>query len=315
MTRFIVQRLAICVVTVVVASLLTFGALYLAPGDPIDFLLGNRASTPEQRAALAELYRLDQPPLERYLAWVSGLVHGDLGTSVQRGQPVADLLKAALPTTIILVLLTFAMVLALGIGLGGLSALRSGWIDDGVSVLMTVSVATPAFVAAIGLIWVFAVQLGWFPVFGQGSGSADRVHHLVLPAIALAIGWWPIVGSVTRSSMREELAREHVGTAISRGIPRRQVIRRHVWRNSEVPVLTAAGLAFAGLVTGTAVVETLFQLNGLGGLLITSVTQKDFAVAQAIALIVVVVFALTNLLVDIAAALLDPRIRAGRAAT
>lgn len=115
--------------------------------------------------------------------------------------------------------------------------------------------------------------------------------------------------------MREELAREHVSTAVSRGIPRRQVIRRHVFRNAQVPVMTAAGLAFAGLVTGTAIVETVFQLNGLGGLLITSVAQKDFAVAQAIAMIVVAVFAVTNLLVDTAAAVLDPRIRAGRVST
>lgn len=315
MTRFFFQRLAICVVTVMVGSLLTFGALYLAPGDPVDFLLGNRPSTPEQRAALTEMYHLNSPPLERYLAWISGLLHGDLGTSIQQGQPVADLIKAALPTTIILVLLTFGMVLALGVLLGGLAALRAGWVDDGVSVFMNVSVATPAFVAAIGLISVFAVQLGWFPVFGQGTGVGDRVHHLMLPAIALAIGWWPIVGSVTRSSMREELAREHVSTAVSRGIPRRQVIRRHVFRNAQVPVMTAAGLAFAGLVTGTAIVETVFQLNGLGGLLITSVAQKDFAVAQAIAMIVVAVFAVTNLLVDTAAAVLDPRIRAGRVST
>lgn len=309
MTRFILQRLGVCVLTLMAASVATFAALYLAPGDPVDFLLGSRPSTPEQRAALVEQYHLSQPVVERYFAWVSGLFRGDLGMSIQQGQPVGDLIKAAVPTTVILVSLTFVVVLVLGVGLGGLAALRSRWVDDGISTLMNISVATPAFVAAIGLTSLFAVQLGWFPVFGQGSGLGDRLYHLTLPAIALAVGWWPVVGSVARSSVHEELAREHVETATSRGLSRRHVLRRHVFRNAQVPIMTASGLAFAGLVTGTAIVETVFQLNGLGGLLITSVAQKDFAVAQVVALIVVAVFALTNLAVDVAAAVLDPRVR------
>jgi peptide/nickel transport system permease protein len=202
------------------------------------------------------------------------------------------------------------LTLLLGLVLGSTSVFGSRRLDDGVSAVMSVSIATPTFVAAVALISVFAVQLGWFPVFGQGSGLADRIYHLTLPAIALTIGWWPIVGMVVHTSMREEMGREHVETAVVRGVPRFHVLRRHVFRNSLVPIVTASGLSLAGLVAGTAIVETAFQLNGIGGLLITSVTEKDFAVVQAIAMILLTVFALTNLTVDVLAAVLDPRVRA-----
>lgn len=309
MTRFVLRRLGVFAVTLVVASVAVFGSLYLAPGNPVDFLLGNRPSTPEQRAALADEYHLNQPFLQRYFSWLHGLVSGDLGQSIQQRVPVSDLLRTAMPTTALLVLMTFVVVVVFGLALGGLSVLGSRRLDDVVSALMNVSIATPAFVAAMVLISVFAVQLGWFPVFGPGSGLGDRIHHLVLPAMALAVGWWPVVGTVSQTSMREELGREHVEAAIGRGFPRRRVLRRHVFRNALVPIVTASGLSFAGLVAATAIVETAFELNGLGGLLISSVLEKDFAVAQAIALILLVVFALTNLVVDVSAALLDPRLR------
>jgi peptide/nickel transport system permease protein len=309
-TRFVLRRLGVFVATLFVASIAVFGSLYLAPGNPIDFLLGNRPSTPAQRAALTQQYHLDEPFIQRYLSWVHGLLTGNLGESIQQHVPVTDLLRAAAPTTLLLVLMTFLLTLLLGLVLGSTSVFGSRRLDDGVSAVMSVSIATPTFVAAVALISVFAVQLGWFPVFGQGSGLADRIYHLTLPAIALTIGWWPIVGMVVHTSMREEMGREHVETAVVRGVPRFHVLRRHVFRNSLVPIVTASGLSLAGLVAGTAIVETAFQLNGIGGLLITSVTEKDFAVVQAIAMILLTVFALTNLTVDVLAAVLDPRVRA-----
>ena len=311
MTRFILRRLGILVLTLAIASFATYGALYLAPGSPVDFLLGNRPATAEQRAALTSQLGLDKPFLERYLSWLGGMLHGDFGTSIQQGQPVSDLIKAALPTTLLLVCLTFVLVVVLGVALGSIAALRGRRVDDGIGTLMNVSIATPPFVASLMLTSLFAVRLGWFPVFGQGDGFADRLQHLTLPAAALAIGWWPVVGSVTRTSMREEAGGEHVETAISRGLPRGRVMRRHVLRNALVPIVTAAGLAIAGLIAGTALVESTFQLNGLGGLLVRSVTQKDFAVAQAVAMIMVAAFALINLVADVLAALLDPRVREG----
>lgn len=310
MIRFLARRVAVCAATILAASFITFASLYIAPGDPISFLVGGRPTTPEARQALAAQYHLDEPFLQRYWTWLTDALHGDFGQSIQLRQDVGDLIASRLGTTILLVTLTFVVVLVVGIGVGAFAALKPGKkTDDVILVLMSVSIATPAFIAAVALISVFAVQLGWFPVFGQGSGLADRLHHLALPAIALAIGWWPVIGQTARSSLRAELASEHVETARSRGLPRRQVFRKHVLRNALIPITTISGLAFAGLIAGTAIVESAFQLSGIGGLLISSVSSRDFPVAQAVALILVVVFAVTNLAVDIAYGLLDPRVR------
>jgi peptide/nickel transport system permease protein len=309
-TGFVLRRLAVFAGTMLVASMVVFASLYLAPGNPIDFLLGNRPSTPAQRQGLIEQNHLDQPFLGRYLTWIGDALHGNFGESIQQHEPVSSLLRQALPTSLLLVTMTFLLVMALGLVIGGFTARRSKRLEDATSMAMSLSIATPTFVAAIFLISVFAVRLGWFPVFGQGSGFADRLHHLVLPAIALAVAWWPLVGNVVQTSMREEMSREHVEAAIVRGLPPSYVQRKHVLRNAAVPIITVSGLAVAGLIAGTAIVETTFQLNGIGGLLITSVQQKDFAVVQAIALILLTAFALTNLAVDVVAARLDPRIRA-----
>jgi len=306
---FVLRRLAICVVTIFLASFITFASLYLAPGDPISFLIGSRPTTPEARQALVEQYHLDDPFMERYLTWISDVFHGDFGQSILLHQDVGSIISSHLPTTILLVLMTFVVVAIVGVGLGALAAMRPGRTDDAILTLMSVSIATPAFVAAVFLISTFAVQLGWFPVFGSGTGLADEVHHLVLPSLALAIGWWPVIGETARSAMREELSSEHVETARSRGLPRRQVFRKHVLRNAMIPVSTASGLTFAGLVAGTAIVESAFQLNGIGGLLISSVESRDFPVAQAVALLLVTVFAVTNLVVDLLYLVLDPRVR------
>lgn len=309
MTTFVLRRLGICVATIVVASFATFASLYLAPGDPISFLIGGRPSTPELRATLAEQYHLDQPFLERYLTWMADALHGDFGTSIVMQQDVSEVIAARLGTTALLVCMTFVLVLIAGIGLGALAALKRGKSDDAILAMMSVSIATPAFVAAVLLISVFAVQLGWFPVFGTGNGFADRIHHLVLPAIALTIVWWPVVGETARAAMREELTSEHVETARSRGLPPGRILRKHVLRNAMIPITTASGLSFAGLVAGTAIVESAFQVNGLGGLLISSVQSRDFPVAQAVALLLVIVFAVTNLFVDLLYPVLDPRVR------
>lgn len=314
MARFLSRRLVLCVVTIGAASFLIFASLYLAPGDPISFLIGGRPSSPEIRAALAAQYHLDDPFLQRYVEWLANALRGDFGQSITRRQPVVELISTSLPTTVLLVAMTLVCIVVVGVILGGIAAFRRGLVDDGILSAMTVSLATPPFVSSLFLISVFAVALGWFPVFGPGTDPVDRIYHLVLPAIALAIGWWPVVGETARASMREEYGREHVETARSRGLTPRHIVRKHVIRNSAIPLVTVIGLSFAGLVAGTAIVESAFQLNGIGSLLISSVSARDFPVVQAVALILVTVFAVTNLLVDVMYAGLDPRVRTGREA-
>jgi peptide/nickel transport system permease protein len=166
-------------------------------------------------------------------------------------------------------------------------------------------------VAAIVLITIFAVDLHWFPTFGSGTGFADRIRHLTLPAVALALSYLAWVSQVTRATVTEELGREHVITARARGIRERNVLRRHVLRNALPPITAVSGLTVAGLVAGAVVAEKAFAVNGLGSFLVDAVQRKDFAVVQAIALILVTVFILTNSVVDAVNALLDPRIRRG----
>ena len=289
------------------ASFLIFAALYLAPGDPATLLAGGRA-TPALLEQIRVQNHLNDPVWARYWDWLSGAVRGDLGDSFIYRQSVTSLLAPRAGTTIFLVIYAAIIILSVGITLGLSSALRrrlGGVVTAGTAIGM----ATPAFVAAILLITVFAVNLGWFPVFGSGEGFVDRLWHLTLPAIALAFAWVAYVAQITKAAVREELTREHVETARSRGIPGSLIVRRHVLRNAMIPITTVAGLTVAGLIAGAVVVEQAFGLNGLGSFLVQAAGQKDFAVVQAIALLLVATFVIANAVVDLANGLLDPRLR------
>ena len=199
----------------------------------------------------------------------------------------------------------------LGIGLGILAGLRPGLLDTSSLVTTALTAAMPSFVAAIALIGLFAVRLRWFPALGNGSGLLSNVQHLTLPSIALALSSLAIVARVTRAAVREEADREHVQTAISRGIPARQIIRRHILRNAAIPITTITGITVASLIAVAAVVETAFSLNGLGSYLIQAAQTKDLAVVQGISLVLVTAFVVVNLIVDVLYAVLDPRVSLG----
>ena len=301
--------------TLLVSSFVIYGALYLAPGNPIATLTGGRTPTPEAIAILEERYHLNEPFLVRYWDWLVAVLHGDFGVSIPLHQDVSTLIAERIGVTASLVLYAAMIILIIGIGSGILAALRPGIIDSSVIIGSTISAALPSFIAAIILLLVFAVQLGWFPAFGSGDGFADRIYHLTLPAFALAFASLAIVARVTRACVRDELVREHVQTATSRGIPRHLVIRRHVLRNAAIPITTVAGLTIASLIALSAIVERAFALNGLGAYLIQAALSKDFAVVQGISLVLVMAFVITNTVVDVLYALLDPRIKLGERAT
>ena len=305
---FLVRRLTGLLVTLVATSIAVFSSVHLAPGDPAAFLMNGRAASPQAIAAVRAQYHLDDPFAVQYLKWAGGALSGDFGRSVQFRQDVAGLIAARLPTTLWLVGYAAVLILLAGLALGALSALRPGLVDRLVLVGTGVATATPAFVAAIALISVFSVKLGWFPAFGNGSGLGGRAAHLTLPAIALALTFAGLLARVTRASMLEELAREHVEVARSRGVPRAAVIRRHVLRNALGPISTVTGTVVAGLLVSTSIVETAFGLSGIGQLLVSSVTVKDFPVVQAVSLLVVLAFVGANLLVDLLHPFIDPRL-------
>ncbi len=313
--RYVLIRAAGLVGTLLVTSFLVFSSIYIAPGDPINFLIRGRSPSPEAIQAIKEQYGLDQPFFQQYLHWLGGVLHGDFGRSFEFRESVSTVIAERAPTTLYLIAYSTVIILAFGLVMGIWGALRQGrFADKFTLVLSTVLAAIPSFVAAILLISVFAVRLGLFPTFGSGDGGfADTVYHLTLPAIALSLTFIALLSRVTRSSMLEELAREHVEVATSRGDTRSSVVRRHVIRNALGPITTISGLLIAGLLVSTSVIESAFGITGIGSLLVRSVDKSDFPVVQAVTLIVVATFVVVNLIVDMLQPWIDPRIAAGTA--
>jgi peptide/nickel transport system permease protein len=306
--QLIVTRLVSLMATLAVASVAIYGALFLAPGDPATLLAGGHA-TPQLIAAIQAQEHLNQPFLVRYWDWFSGVLHGNLGTSFVYREPVVALLAGRVINTVFLVVYASLVIIVGGVALGLVSALRRR-LGTVITAVTSVGLATPSFVAAIILITVFGVDVKWFPVFGAGTGFVDRLYHLTLPAVALATSWMAYIAQLTKAAASEELAKEHVETARSRGIREWHIVTRHVLRNAMIPIATVSGLTVAGLIAGDVVVEQAFGINGLGSFLVQAALQKDFAAVQAVALLLVASFVVINAIVDFWSLLLDPRIRA-----
>ncbi|MFF7076998.1 ABC transporter permease [Streptomyces lavendulae] len=309
--RFAARRVAEMAATLLVASFVVFGAMYLAPGSPASFLLAGRSASPEALVSINAQYHLDDPFLVRYFRWLGDVLQGDFGRSITYRTDVSRLLADRLPVTLFLIAMALAVVVVVGLLLGRIAAVRGGTTDSAILVTTTFAVGTPSFVAAVLLQGLFAVRLGWFPSSGGGDGLGDMLWHLTLPAIALALYLIGMLARVTRSAMLEALDSEHVTVARSRGVPERQVIRRHVFRNSLGTVLTTGGLIVSTLLVCTILVETAFSIGGIGQLLELSTTTKDFPTVQAISLIIVALFMIVNLIVDLLLPLVDPRVTLG----
>ncbi len=311
LTSFLTRRLGGLLLVLLVTSFLVFGLLYLAPGSPLSFVLGPRGGTPEQIAQVTAYYHLNDPFFVRYVSWLGNILHGDLGQSIVYHQQVSSLIGGRVGTTLGLVGLSAVLIAVFGLAFGTLAALRGGWSDQAISTLATIGLSTPVFVVGVGLISVFAVGLGWFPTYGTGSGGLDTLWHLALPAIALTISSAAYLARITRASVNEEREREHVQTATIRGLSSAVIVRRHVLRNALIPITTVMGLTVATLIAGAVVVENVFALDGLGSLLVRAILQRDFAVVQAVILVLVVAFVVVNAIVDFLYTLIDPRITLG----
>ncbi|MBC9926172.1 MULTISPECIES: ABC transporter permease [unclassified Leucobacter] len=308
---YLLRRAGGLVLVLLVTSFIVFGLLYLAPGSPLAFVLGPRGGSPEQIAAVTAQYHLNDPFFVRYFRWLGDLVRGDLGYSIVYRQDVSDLIVTRLSTTAALVGLATIVIAVVGIGLGLIAALKGGLADQIVNVVATLGLSTPVFVVGVALISVFSVGLGWFPTNGSGSGGLDTLFHLFLPAVALAVASSAYLARITRASVLEEKGREHVQTSVARGLSSGVTIRRHVLRNALIPITTVMGLTIATLIAGAVVIENVFALDGLGSLLVRAIMQRDFAVVQAVILVLVVAFVVVNAIVDFLYTLIDPRISLG----
>ncbi|MGW0561499.1 ABC transporter permease [Streptomyces sp. NPDC003016] len=306
--RYVATRLATLVVTVLVSSLAIYGALFLTPGDPATLLVGgSRNPDPAVLDRIHREYHLDDPFVEGYWHWLSGCLQGDFGRSLAYRDTVANLVGARAGDTVALVAYASVLVLLAGTFIGTLAALRGGRTETLATTLTAGAMAVPTFIMSVLLIWVFAVRLPWFPVYGSGEGFTGTLTHLTLPALALAVTWTGYVAQVTRTAVRAEMRAEHVETARSRGVPEPAVIRRHVLHNASGPVFAVSGVGVAGLIATAAVAEQAFGTGGLGALMIEAASKQDMAVVQAVSLIFVVVFVVINTVVDLVSAALDPR--------
>ncbi|MGW0484291.1 ABC transporter permease [Nonomuraea sp. NPDC003214] len=313
--RFALRRLAGTAVVVLLLSAGVFGLLYLAPGSVQQTLLGTRPATAETIAAIQARYHLGDPVTVQYLRWFGGVLRGDLGTSIRTGAPVSGMLADRVPLTLALTAYGTLLAALAGIPLGVLGALRRGRAADRLVVTAGVAgLSAPPFAVGLLLLVVFAGWLGWFPGYGTGEGLADQLWHLTLPAAALAVGAVGMLLRFSRAALVGELDQDYVVFARARGLAA-PVVLGYALRNSIVPMLTAAGLVVTGMLAGTVLVEVVFALPGLGSLLVDSVTFKDVPVVQALALLLTLLIAAVNLLVDIGYALADPRVRLGGGAS
>lgn len=313
--RTLLGRLGGLLLTLFLSSVVIFSALLLTPGDPIAALAGGAKPTPELIAQIRAEHHLDDPIWSRYLQWLGGVFTGDFGRSFVYKTDVLDLVAPRFGVTFQLVLLTVVIILVFGVGSGILAATRGPAVDRAVAVATALGMALPTFVVAILLIWIFAKSLGWFPVFGEGSGGWDRLWHLILPAVSLSVMFIAYISRVTRSSLVAQLHSEHVETAKVRGIPRGRIFRVHVFRNASPQILAISGTTIAGLFAASAIAEQAFGLGGIGSLLTEAAARKDLPVVQLVSLLLVAIFVVLNAVADLLSALIDPdTVTAGRQA-
>ena len=307
MLRYILRRLAGAAVVLTLLSFLVFSLLYLVPGDPVKILVGTRRLTPEVRQAVTARYGLDEPLVVRYWHWLTRALTGDFGDSVRSATPVTDVLASRVSLTAWLTIGAFILAVAVGTPLGIAAARRRGsWVDRTIVGWSVVGVSAPGFALGLVLLYVFGLMLGWFPVFGEGTGIVDTLWHLALPAIALATGIGAMLVRITRAAVGAELTQDYVTFARSRGVPSRRITAMYV-RGAALPIITSAGLILGTLFGSTVLVEEAFSLPGLGQLLADSITYKDVPVVQAIALLVAFVIIVVTLIVDVVAFAVDPR--------
>lgn len=310
LAQFIGKRLVFAVFAMVLVSMLVFALLFVSPGSPEQVLLGASNPTPATIAAVRAKYHLGDPAVLQYWHWISGLLHGDFGTSIQSSQPVTELISAGASITLPLTLLALTMTLVVGVPLGIVAGVKNGGPLDRISTAVsTIAVSAPVFAVAIIFLYVFSIDLHWFPVFGAGEGVLGRLWHLTLPAITLAISMMALIVRQTRAAALHVDNQDYTISARARGLPERVIWVRYAFRNSALPVVTSAGILLAYALTGAVLVEEVFSLPGLGSLVVNAVNTKDIPVVQAIALLAAAAVVIVNLVVDLFYVLLDPRVR------
>ena len=312
MLRYSLKRLLSLIVSLAIASLVIFFVIEVAPGDPAHFMLGINAQ-PETVAALRAELGLDVPKWQRYLDWVGGMLVGDFGTSYTYRTPVAEMVADRLWVSLPLAVYALTLSTLIAFPAGIYAAARRGKAGD-VAVMgaTQLGVAIPNFWFAMMMVLIFAINLRWFSAggfVGWDAGFWSAIHALTLPAISLALPQAAILARVMRSSLLDILGEDFMRTARAKGLSRRQALWRHGVRNALIPVLTIIGLQFAFLIAGGIIIEQVFYLPGLGRLIFQSISSRDLIVVESVVMLLVFAVIVVNFLVDLAYALVDPRLR------
>ncbi len=312
MLAYAIRRVLLTVPVMLLVATGVFLLLHLTPGDPVGVMLGSDASE-SRRLEVRHQLGLDDPLPTQYARWLGRVVRGDLGRSIFLDTPVtAALLERAQPTLLLAVL---ASLVSIGLGLpaGVLAARRRGtWLDLGSMGVAMIGISMPTFWLGLNLILIFAVWLRWLPVAGYqplSSGLWPSLRYLVLPALTLGAAQAALLARMTRSMMLETLNQDYVRTARAKGLAERNVVLRHALRNACIPLMTVIGLTFAVLMGGAVVTEQIFNIPGIGRLLIQAIGRRDFPLVQGAVLVIAATYVLINLLVDLLYAVVDPRIR------
>jgi peptide/nickel transport system permease protein len=312
--RTLLGRLGGMLAVLSLVSVLVFLLTRLAAGDPMAMLLGDQASL-QDIAQARQRYGLDEPLWTQFLLWLGQVLQGNLGQSIFLQMPVSQVLLERAEPTAWLAIFSVGLAMLIGVPCGIASAVwRGRWIDQCVSTLAMLGASMPSFWMGLLVIQLLAVGAGWFPVSGYGDPGANwltRIHHLVLPALVLGTLNSALIIRFTRASMLDILSEDYIRTARSKGLPEAIVVLKHALRNALVPILTVLGLTLALMIGGAVVTETVFNLPGLGNLVVRAVLRRDYPVIQGALLVIAAVYVIINFVIDVLYVWVDPRVRHG----
>ncbi|MEK5057391.1 ABC transporter permease [Paenibacillus shunpengii] len=315
MAKYILQRVLSLIPILLVVAVVVFLLIHLTPGDPASVILGDEAS-PESVAELRAQLGLDLPLYQQFISWFGGVLTGDLGDSIFMDMSVTEAFFSRVQPTLSLAVLAQIIAVVIALFMGILAARKRGTLaDQAVMGISLLGISVPSFLLGLFLILFFAVELQWLPVAGYrpiSEGLWEHLRYLLLPAIALGAMQAALIARMTRSSLIEVLSEQYIKTARAKGLKEKIVVYKHALKNAFIPILTVIGETFGTLITGASVIETVFNIPGIGQLIINSIERRDFALIQGSILLITITYVLLNLLIDLLYGLLDPRIKLNR---
>lgn len=315
MRRFLFRSFLQLIPTLFIASIIIFMIIVLSPGDPVKIILGPEATQSQIVAERARL-GLDKPIVVRYFVWLGDILHLKFGYSISNGQPVGRMIADAFPKTFQLAVFSMIIAVTIGFIFGVLSALRQNtFLDTIITSTSSIALAIPNFWLGLMMILIFSVKLHWLPPSGSGDLDGSYIFnfkYLAMPVISIAVANVAVFARYVRSSMIDVLSTDYIRTARAKGLFESRVITSHALRNAMIPVITIIGIQFGRLMAGAVITEAVFAYSGIGRLILVSIMNRDYPVVQTSLMLVVLIFIITNLLVDISYGFLDPRVRVSR---